>query len=84
LTSTGLAFIGSPIQDDRIRAFNVDTHQQLWEHKLPAGGQATPMTYEVELPGGRKRQFVVIAAGGNGRARSKIGDSLVAFSLPEK
>jgi quinoprotein glucose dehydrogenase len=84
LTSTGLAFIGSPIQDDRIRAFNVDTHQQLWEHKLPAGGQATPMTYEVEFPGGRKRQFVVIAAGGNGRARSKIGDSLVAFSLPEK
>ncbi len=83
VTSTGLAFIGGPIQDDHIRAYSVETHKQLWESKLPAGGQATPMTYEVELPNGRKRQFVVIAAGGNGRATSRIGDSLVAFSLPE-
>jgi quinoprotein glucose dehydrogenase len=84
LTSTGLAFIAGTIQDDRIRAFSVEKGDLLWEHKLPAGGQATPMTYEVELTDGRKRQFVVIAAGGNGRATSKLGDSLVAFSLPEK
>ena len=83
VTSTGLAFIGSPIQDNHIRAFNVDTRELLWEHKLPAGGQATPMTYEVELANGHKHQLLVIAAGGNGRATSKLGDSLMAFSLPE-
>jgi len=81
LTSSGLAFIAGTIQDDHIRAFDVETHKLLWEHKLPAGGQATPMTYEVTADG-IKRQFVVIAAGGNGRATSKLGDSLVAFSLP--
>jgi glucose dehydrogenase len=44
---------------------------------LPAGGQATPMTY---VAGGR--QFVVIAAGGNHRMGTKFGDTVVAFALP--
>ena len=83
LTSTGLAFIAGTIRDDTIRAFDVMTGEEKWKHSLPAGGQATPMTYEVELQGGRRRQFVVIAAGGNPRGTSNPGDSLVAFSLPE-
>jgi quinoprotein glucose dehydrogenase len=32
---------------------------RLWKHRLPVGGQATPITY---IAGGR--QLVVIAAGG--------------------
>ncbi len=40
------------------------------------------MMYEVQ-DGTAKRQFVVIAAGGNGRAKGKLGDALVAFSLPK-
>jgi quinoprotein glucose dehydrogenase len=83
LTSTGLAFIAGTIQDDSIRAFNVQTGEEVWKHSLPAGGQATPMTYDVELAGGKRRQFVVIAAGGNFRGRSQPRDYLVAFSLPE-
>lgn len=80
VTATGLAFIAGTV-DDYIRAFDVETGEELWKFKLPAGGQATPMSYEVRQ-NGVKRQFVVIAAGGNGRARTKIGDSLVAFALP--
>ncbi|HEX9726732.1 MAG TPA: pyrroloquinoline quinone-dependent dehydrogenase [Vicinamibacteria bacterium] len=83
LTASGLAFISGTIKDDHLRAFDVETGAELWKARLPAGGQATPMTYEVRLEDGRRRQFVVIAAGGNGRASSKIGDSLVAFALPD-
>ena len=83
VTSTGLAFISGTVKDNHLRAFDVETGEELWKGKLPAGGQATPMTYEVQMEDGTRRQFVVVAAGGNGRAETKIGDSLVAFSLPE-
>jgi quinoprotein glucose dehydrogenase len=82
VTSTGLAFIAGTIRDNHIRAFDVETHRELWKGSLPAGGQATPMTYTAQWKG-HAHQFVVIAAGGNGRAISKLGDSLVAFSLRE-
>jgi len=38
----------------------------LWEYALPAGGQATPMTYSLD-----GKQYVVIAAGGHGRLKTK-------------
>ncbi len=81
LTSTGLAFIAGTIQDNTIRAFDVQTGIEKWKHSLPAGGQATPMMYEVDLGGGKRQPFLVIAAGGNPRARSSAADYLVAFSL---
>lgn len=84
LTSTGLAFIAGTLRSEYIRAFNVETKEELWKHKLPAAGNATPMTYVVTLPDGSKKPFVVIAAGGNGRATSKLGDTLMAFSIPKK
>ena len=46
-------------EDDKLRAFDLRTGRELWQASLPAGGQATSMTY---VAGGR--QFVVIAAGG--------------------
>jgi quinoprotein glucose dehydrogenase len=52
---------------------------ELWRGRLPAGGQATPMTYRLRADG---RQFVVIAAGGHGKLGTKLGDSLVGFALP--
>jgi quinoprotein glucose dehydrogenase len=82
VTASGLAFIAGTV-DDYIRAFDVDTGNELWRAELPAGGQATPMTYQVDLGNGEVRQFVVIAAGGQGRARTKLGDSLVAYALPQ-
>ncbi len=44
VTASGLMFIAATL-DDRLRAFDTDSGKLLWEVKLPAGGQATPMTY---------------------------------------
>jgi len=76
VTAGGLVFIGAA-RDNYLRAFNVETGSEIWKGELPAGGQATPMTYQA---GGK--QFVVIAAGGHGRLPSKRGDHVVAFALP--
>jgi quinoprotein glucose dehydrogenase len=78
VTGGGLVFIGAAM-DDYLRGFDVETGEELWRARLPAGGQATPMTYRARDGG---RQFVVIAAGGHGRGGTKLGDSLMAFALP--
>jgi outer membrane protein assembly factor BamB len=78
VTNGGLIFI-SAAMDNYLRAFDVETGSELWKGRLPAGGQATPMTYRSTENG---RLFVVIAAGGHGRLGTDIGDSVVAFALP--
>jgi len=77
VTASGLVFIAAAM-DDKLRAFDAATGKELWRASLPAGGQATPMTY---VAGGR--QFVVIAAGGHHRLGTKFGDAVVAFALPK-
>jgi len=77
-TGGGLIFIGAAM-DNYLRAFSTETGEELWKGRLPAGGQATPMTYEWE-----GRQYVVIYAGGHGRAGTTLGDSIIAFALPNK
>ncbi len=74
VTAGGLVFIGATL-DRAIRAFDVATGRELWRAGLPAGGKATPMTYEAS-----GRQYVAIAAGGGGRFGE--GDAIVAFALP--
>ena len=76
VTAGGLVFIGAAM-DNYIRAFNARTGAELWRGRLPAGGQATPMTYVW-----KGRQYVLIAAGGHAMADTKRGDQLVAFALP--
>ncbi len=77
-TRSGLVFIGAT-QDRYLRAFHADTGELLWSARLPAGAQATPMTY---LSAASGRQFVVVAAGGSGTLESKAGDYVVAYALP--
>ena len=77
VTAGGLVFIGAAT-DNYLRAFDIETGRELWKGRLPAGGQATPMSYEAN-----GRQFVVIAAGGHGGLGTKRGDYVVAFALPE-
>jgi len=75
VTAGGLLFIGAT-KDEKFRAFDKKTGKVLWEYQLPAGGFATPITYQVD-----GKQYVVIAAGGvkNGH---KPGGLYVAFALP--
>ena len=63
--------------DEQLRAIDIETGRDLWSAKLPAGGQATPMTYTI---GGR--QYIVIAAGGHGSLGTTLSDQVVAFTLP--
>jgi quinoprotein glucose dehydrogenase len=44
--------------------------------ELPASAQSTPMTYQWQ-----GTQYIVICAGGHGKMKSKMGDSVVAFRL---
>lgn len=75
-SASGLIFIaGTP--DAYLRAFDVATGTELWKGKLPAGGKATPMTYR----GADGRQYVAIAAGGDGGLFGR-SDAIVAFALP--
>jgi quinoprotein glucose dehydrogenase len=77
VTGGGLVFAAAA-QDGILRALDVDTGRLLWEHQLPAGGQAAPMTYVVD-----GRQFIVIVAGGRGGVGAP-GDWVVAFALPDR
>ena len=75
VTAGGLVFIAATL-DQRIRAFDIETGIELWSARLPAGGKATPMTFR----GKSGKQYVVIAAGGDGGRFGK-GDKVVAFAL---
>jgi quinoprotein glucose dehydrogenase len=77
-TASGLTFIAASL-DGHLRAFDTETGKELWRAELPAGGQATPMTYQA---GPQGKQYIVIAAGGHARLGSKLGDYVVAFALP--
>jgi quinoprotein glucose dehydrogenase len=74
-TAGGIAFLTST-SDYFIRAYDVTNGAELWEDRLPAGAQSTPMTYAV---GGQ--QFVVTAAGGHGSFGTKTGDYVIAYAL---
>lgn len=81
LTRSGLLFLAAAFENV-IRAYDVTNGEELWQGRLPAGPQATPMSYAVHRDDGSMRQFVVIAAGGHARGGTTLGDHLVAFSLP--
>jgi quinoprotein glucose dehydrogenase len=85
VTGGGLIFIGAA-PGHWLRAFDTGSGEELWRGALPAGANATPMTYRVDDLEGGPTQFVVVAAGGHWAFHSiggdVLGDSLVAFSLP--
>jgi quinoprotein glucose dehydrogenase len=78
VTATGLTFVAAT-DDSRLRAFETRTGKEIWTVKLPASGQATPITYT----GKGGKQFVAITATGGGLIGAELAsDSLVAYSLP--
>ncbi|KMS56414.1 quinate dehydrogenase [Novosphingobium barchaimii LL02] len=78
-TAGGVTFIGATL-DNYLRAIDTTNGRELWRGRLPAGGQATPITYISRKTG---RQYVVIAAGGHMYMGTTPGDYLVAFALPK-
>lgn len=78
-TKGGVAFVGATI-DNYLRGFDVRNGKELLKMRLPAGGQASPMSYQ----GKDGRQYVVIMAGGHKSLATKLGDSLMAYALPKQ
>lgn len=79
ITAGGVAFHSGTL-DYYVRAFDVTDGRELWRERLPAGGQATPMTYQ----GADGRQYLVVVAGGHGSTGTTAGDSIIAYALPHE
>ncbi|MDX3905865.1 MAG: glucose/quinate/shikimate family membrane-bound PQQ-dependent dehydrogenase [Pigmentiphaga sp.] len=79
ITAGGVAFLSGTL-DYYVRAYDVRNGRQLWRSRLPAGGQATPMTYTGE----DGRQYLLVVAGGHGSLGTKAGDHVIAYALPKQ
>ncbi len=77
ITKGGVAFLGAAV-DNYFRAYDVTTGEKLWQVRLPAGGQSTPMSYAVD----DGTQYVLIVAGGHGSIGTTAGDYVIAYKLP--
>jgi quinoprotein glucose dehydrogenase len=78
VTAGGVAFLSGTL-DYYVRGYDVETGRELWQSRLPAGGQATPMTY-ADRSG---RQVLLVVAGGHGSLGTKAGDHVIAYALPQ-
>lgn len=76
-TAGGVAFLSGTV-DNYLRAYDVNNGDELWASRLPAGGQATPMSYT----GADGRQYVLVVAGGHGSLGTRAGDYVRAYALP--
>jgi quinoprotein glucose dehydrogenase len=77
VTAGGLLFIGATAYDKKIRAFNSQTGQLLWDADLPAAGVATAITYMID-----GKQYIAIAAAGSKMDKVPYEGYYVAFALP--
>lgn len=75
-TAGGLTFVAATM-DGHLRAFETATGKLLWKSQLPVSAHAAPMSYELD-----GKQYVLICAGGHGKAGTPLGDAVVAFALP--
>lgn len=80
VTASGLGFLSGTL-DYYLRAYDLRTGEELWKDRLPAGGQATPISYLSSKTG---KQYVVVMAGGHGSFGTRMGDSLVAWTLEDE
>jgi quinoprotein glucose dehydrogenase len=77
VTAGGLVFC-SGTRDNKIRAFDKATGEELWAATLPWAGSAAPATYQIH-----GRQYVVVPATGVLHLGTPRGDAWVAFALSD-
>jgi quinoprotein glucose dehydrogenase len=77
-TAGNLVFIGGTV-DDRFRAFDSRTGEELWVTNVGAAARAIPISYE----GASGKQYVAIIVSGGGFLRDHvIPATLMVFALP--
>jgi len=80
-TSGGLVFVAGTL-DKLIRAFDSETGEELWSHKLPYIGSAPPTSYKIN-----DEQYIVIPSSGGTTLKVfygdlvELGDAVVAFKI---
>ena len=74
-----MAFL-SAATENNFRAYDLKNGDVLWNVRIPAGGQATPMTYL----NSKGEQMVVLVAGGHGSVGTTIGDYVMAYKLADQ
>jgi quinoprotein glucose dehydrogenase len=79
ITKGGVAFL-SAATENNFRAYDLKNGDVLWNVRIPAGGQATPMTYL----NSKGEQMVLLVAGGHGSVGTTIGDYVLAYKLGDK
>ena len=75
ITAGGLTFVAAAT-DNKLHALDNRTGKLVWTANLPAGGQATPMTYAIN-----GEQYIVIMAGGHHFMKTPVGDYVIAYKL---
>ena len=75
VTAGGLVFIAAAT-DNLFRAIDIKSGKTLWQDVLPAGGQANPISYEIN-----GEQYVLIAATGHAFMETGNSDAIIAYKL---
>lgn len=79
VTAGGLVFHAGS-RDLHLRAHDARSGEVLARFEVPAGLHGGPMTYKLRPDG---KQYLVVAPGGHTRLQSKLGDYVIAYTLPD-
>ncbi|SEK32689.1 quinoprotein glucose dehydrogenase [Roseivivax marinus] len=77
VTAGGLIFIGSTM-DAKVRAFDIETGEELWEDTVEAPSVSNPAVYEHD-----GKQYVAFIGGGNTILKPQVGDQVAVYALPD-
>ena len=77
VTAGGVIFIGASM-DAKLRAYSLETGEELWEDQAMAPAVANPAVYEYQ-----GREYVAFAVGGNSILKDQVGDQVAVYALPE-
>ncbi len=77
VTAGNIVFIGASM-DAKVRAYSLETGDELWSDQVEAPSVSNPAVYEYE-----GRQYVAFVAGGNTILKEEVGDHIAVYALPE-
>ncbi|KAA8608894.1 glucose dehydrogenase [Salipiger aestuarii] len=77
ITAGGLIFIGATM-DGMVRAYDLETGEELWRDLTEAPSVANPAVFEHE-----GAQYVAFVSGGNSILKPSVGDMVSVYRLPD-
>ncbi|MBS3666980.1 pyrroloquinoline quinone-dependent dehydrogenase [Vreelandella boliviensis] len=77
VTAGNVVFIGASM-DAKVRAYSLETGEELWSDQTEAPSVSNPAVYEYN-----GRQYVAFVSGGNSILKDQVGDQVAVYALPE-